>query len=128
MTGCVFSDFITEFQRRLDAAEPIEAMAVEKARLISPGSVLEGRAAIDAHVTARRPNRRVRHGWSGLRIRREGDRAATLSYLATAYHGDDMGKLTMITVGDVTDRLIRDDSGAWRLVESRFERIFKQEY
>lgn len=123
-----FGGFITEFQRRLDAGESIAGMLTANARLISPASVIETAAAIDAYVTARRPEQVVRHCWNNLRVERQGEAAATLRYIATAWHGDPPGTLQMMTLGDVCDLLEKQADGEWRLLESRFNRIYKQEF
>lgn len=123
-----FGAFITEFQRRLDAAESLADMLATNARLISPAGVVEGAAAIDAHVTARRPEQVVRHCWNNLRVAGEGETRVTLRYIATAWHGDPSGALRTMTLGDVCDVLERQVDGTWRLRESRFDRIYKHKF
>ena len=123
----LFGAFITEFQRRLDAAESLADMLASGARLISPGELLDGIAAIDAWVTGRRPEQAVRHVWNNLRVEAQPNGSAvTLRYIATAWHGDETGALRMMTLGDVVDVLVPGAQGQWLLAESSFARIFKQ--
>ncbi|MGE4432162.1 MAG: nuclear transport factor 2 family protein [Sphingobium sp.] len=122
-----FAAFVTEFQRRLDAAESLADMLAPGARLASSGDVLEGIEAIDAWVIGRRPDQVVRHVWNNLRVVMAGDRtSATLRYIATAWHGDDRGTARTMTLGDVVDRLVPGIDRQWLLAESSFARIFKQ--
>lgn len=123
-----FAAFITEFQRRLDAAETMADMLMPDARLVSSHDTLEGAEAIDAYVTARTADQVVRHMWSNLQVEVEGADRATLRYLATAWHGTLATTLHMMTLGDVTDKLERGADGAWRLSSSHFNRIFKHIY
>lgn len=119
-----FAAFVTEFQRRLDAAESLADMLAPGARLVSPGDVLDGIEAIDAWVTGRRPEQVVRHVWNNLRVEMDGT-GVILRYIATAWHGDETGSLRMMTVGDVVDVLVPGPGGEWLLAESSFARIFK---
>lgn len=125
-TRLAIGDLVTSFQYHLDRGGMSAELLHPDAVISSPAGDVCGREAILARP-APATGSITRHCWANMRLSMTADGGVVARYIATAWHGDAMRKLTKMTLGDVEDHFVRD-ADRWLLKHSRFERIFQAEY